>query len=899
MDRRKPTSRTSSWSLDQQPERNRSGSDLLLQIVDLGMAAIVFCSPLIFGGRHPWGQLALVAMCAVVSICWFTRQALIRGNWTRTSATWLLLLAVGLVVSQTLPLPSTWISALSPRMQTLLPTGALVSASDTSQVDLTSISVAPAETRRAAALMFGYFLLFITAVQRLQTREDIERILKWIGFSALLGASFGIVQYFGSNGKYFWFYEYPYVDTSNEVIGTFTNRNHFAHFLLLGLGPLTAFFVCKIAGDAGRKDSSRFNDKATVHLVLLAIAACTLLWTVFLTFSRGGALALFFALLVLGTVYVRSRIIKFSELAVLLALGLVLVVGGLSIYGFDRVAARLDDFGSGSIEEMDRQGGRRKIWSANLAAIQDGWQTGSGAGTHPFIYPAYLKQPSHREFTHAENSYLQLATENGLPGIVLMTAAIGCLVFWLGRAIVRSSSTKAAACAGGVTAALTASLVHALVDFVWYVPACVAITVLLAAVALRLSQLSLAESSSVSAGKSLPSTVWIAICLVAAVGAVLAIMELIGPARAANHWHKFQLASISHKSVRGQKFLDGKNQQEVIQMDLQSTRFMVQELRKVVQADPAHARAHYKLALQSLRLFEIEGTKAQNQMTVAQIRDTALDSKFPTSQELKAWLTRAFGQRSELLYQALYHNRKAIELAPLQGRAYVLLAQLCFLEGRHQQYVDHAFAQALRVTPFDNDVLLSVGIHRLAEGNLEEALSYWSHLFKNPTTHQYQVVDLLAGKIPADVLLRTLRPGPLSLPYLWKRYQLLGVEPDWVAIENHIAQIADDTVDSISSNDQVALSRLRAAIQKHTDRWPEALDSLQAALEIHPNSFSTRYEIGVVAMQLQNWELSDEQFRWCLTRNPDHEGAKKLLSEVGRLRLSQRNGLGARPLSLQ
>ena len=51
-------------------------------------------------------------------------------------------------------------------------------------------------------------------------------------------AVFGLVQYFFGNGKFFWFFEPPFANTKDYVTGSFTNRNHFAQFIALGIGPM-------------------------------------------------------------------------------------------------------------------------------------------------------------------------------------------------------------------------------------------------------------------------------------------------------------------------------------------------------------------------------------------------------------------------------------------------------------------------------------------------------------------------------------------------------------------------------------------------------------------------------------------------------------------------------------
>ena len=96
----------------------------------------------------------------------------------------------------------------------------------------------PAETLAGLVIFLDFVLLFLVTAQRIRRVENVERLLRWCGLSAVVMASFGIVQYLTANGKFFWFYEHPFSDTCHGATGSFTNRNHFAECLALGVGPL-------------------------------------------------------------------------------------------------------------------------------------------------------------------------------------------------------------------------------------------------------------------------------------------------------------------------------------------------------------------------------------------------------------------------------------------------------------------------------------------------------------------------------------------------------------------------------------------------------------------------------------------------------------------------------------
>ena len=83
--------------------------------------------------------------------------------------------------------------------------------------------------------------------------------------------------------------------------------------------------------------------------------------------------------------------------------------------------------------------------------------------------PVYVEKPTSREFTHAENGYLQVASEIGLPGVLILIATLIQCGYWCYSAMRLGVENRTLfKLAVGVTAALAASLTHSVVDFVWY-----------------------------------------------------------------------------------------------------------------------------------------------------------------------------------------------------------------------------------------------------------------------------------------------------------------------------------------------------------------------------------------------------------------------------------------------
>jgi O-antigen ligase/Tfp pilus assembly protein PilF len=860
---------------------------MLLAAVDGGLLGVLFIAPLFFGGRHDLGLFVFVTLTVVAAGGWFVRQALLApAPWTRNAAYAVLMLAVVMVGLQIVPLPSGVLQRLSPRTAELLP---LWTSDDDSPVTLgvwRTLSLTPGETRISLAVLIAYALLFITAVQRLKEVEDVERLLRRIGLAAIIMAALGILQYFTSNGYFFWFYDYPNRDTFRTANGSFTNRNHFAHFIVLGVGPLVTGIIALDRLSSGvRKNNPPSRSQFLIPgliagLVIVVMAVC-------LSFSRGGMIALGVSLTVLFSLCRLRGLLNGRYLWGGFA-ALTVVVGLLSVYGYDRLVQRMDSLTAGSLEAVDQSGSRRHIWKANLSAIRDGWLSGAGAGSHRDLNPAYLQRSEPKDFSHAENGYLQIISENGLPGAVLMVASMGLCGAWSFQSLGHRGSPRITLAAIAAVAGLTASLVHSVVDFVWFIPACMSVNILLAAALSRLAQLARHDATGVAQFQapyvSLTRQRWIE--LTAAVGVLggWAVWTLAGPGAGAVHWDNYRRAAAAQTEsalaqLQGNPSNGGVSPHESNQL---LTAVMIDHLRNVVLWNPDSARAHARLAARYLQKFELDQLVSENAMTVTSVRDAAIASQFDSPEALRAWLQRAFPESHQYLYLAHQHARQAIRLGPLQGEVYLLLADLCFLEGGNDRHVQQYIAQGLRVRPADGDVLFEVGKQCWREGRVDDALGYWSNSYRDPGTHQLQIIELLAGRIPANQFVSLFQPDWTTLPNLWRRYREHGQPEDYDPLLARGRLLNDQLTSTTERRTAIRQWLWLSEMYTQVARPQDALDALREAYAWDPSNYPVREGLGWSLLACGQFAEAESHFAWCQNRRPNSRSVQQALMRASR-----------------
>ncbi|MEQ8836233.1 MAG: O-antigen ligase family protein, partial [Lacipirellulaceae bacterium] len=870
-----------------------------LKTVDWGLAAVSLIVPLAFGGNHHFGRLLLVTITCAVAIAWFTRQAFTHADRARSvPGLWLFGLATLVVGLQLVQLPTSWIASLSPRISELLPMWSPGGLNGIGLGKWQTLSLAPDSSRIALVMMLTYGLLFTVASQRLVELGDLRKRLYWLAGGAALAASIGLLQKFGSNGLFLWFYERPGFLDDFDLRGTFGNRNHLGHFLVLALGPLLALTIAHLLDREASKTKPTSFQPQTLQKTLsdigwqtFVLGGATLLvaFTALLTLSRGAMITVaFVSCLTLLACWVRGLLTS-RTVGTLggFALGIFAL---LTVYGYEKVAHRLDDLTVTSLEQLDKDGGRRSIWAANVGAIKQGGWFGSGTGSHSRIYHAYLKKSQRDLYVYAENGYLQVLTENGFLGGFLLVLALAVGLRWAFVAIYFAPSNQSYLLAVGVVASLAASLLQSTWDFVWYNPACFAATLFLLAVLARLA----AEGSprrSAYDKAPLDSFRWVTPIGVTALGAAL-VFSMIGPGIGALHWDSYLLASrarerLSHaRLAKPHSEYDPESERAELTEKSVLYERMLTHLRAAVRWHPGNADAHLMLATRAKTAFMLESMKAQNAMPVLEIRDAAL-GRFASPQELKEWLVVAFGEHSQMLYEANHHAQRAATLSPLLGKAYLHLADLCFLRTDRPDVIDACVAQALLTQPQSGDVLFSAGQQKLVQGETAKAFEFWQDAFQDEGIHQQRIIQLLAAQLPAPAFLEMFQPKWDTLRPLWTHYRASArTAEELIAITEYAVAQAKREMPSLSREAAGSLWLRLATMQIETHQAEAALQSLATAVRVTPENYGTRRLLGLTLAEAGRIEEAETHLDWCLIRRPRDESVKQTIQAISKARLA-------------
>lgn len=859
---------------------------------DVGLALLIFAAPLFMGGRHGGGALVYALLAGVTCVLWLARQAVSRdAAWRFSGAEWLMAAVVLLLIVQVAPLPSAVLSKVAPETDRLLPLWTAGGETSAAMGVWNQLSLHPVATRANLFLAIAYVMVFFVTVQRIESWRDAERLLKWIAASGVAFSLFGLAQYLAYARNVFWFYDCPAFPALRGVRSAFTNPNHFGHFAALSVGPIL-WWTHRVWSESSREGSRQTAGSKPSQALLRAFLPVMLgvvSLAVLMTFSRGAMLAFAVASLVCAGVLTWKRLLDWKALALLGGVA-GMALAGVWIHGASQVSGELSSF-SGGVEGLDAGGARRALWAANWRVGQAFNWFGAGSGTHREIYAAYLKAPLPSEMTHAESGYLQILSENGFAGVVLLAGSFALLGFWMFRAL-RSGrqDQRTWACAAAVGGALAASALQSVWDFVWFVPACVSVILILAAIVCRVGQLSAEQQFE----RRLSNRAWMATGFFAAVLTALMAQQQLAPARAFSPWQSY--LKVSLKSNGFDPALEGQaNQVDPLNPDVINT--MIERLEETLDADPHDARAHVRLAGLLIRKFEVAQQAADNAMPLSQFRDAANQAGFTSRQQQEEWLTRAMGENRQLLSDAIKHARRGLQLCPLQGEAYVYLANLLFLEQNSPEMNRAYVNQGLKVRPRDTAVLFSAGLEALLDQDLERAKKLLKYVFRHDLVHQQEIIRLFALSIPPDKFIQTFEPDYRGLQSLYDFYRKSGLIQPARYVGSIYVQEVERIAAQATGERSAKMWEHAQAVFRYMGDVEQAVRCARKAVERSPTSFSYRRLLANRLVDQGNFDEAVELLRWCLRRSPHDDQLKTDLADANRRRLDRREA--AQPGQIQ
>ena len=309
----------------------------------------------------------------------------------------------------------------------------------------------PHDTIGEGLLYCAYAMLCFLASQSLLRVSQARKMAVILAVYGCVIASFALLQGVAPNGKLYWM-RTPRL--GGWIYGPYVNHNHYAGLMELLVPIPLVISLSHLAHEKTR--------------IASGIAAAVMVGTIFLSGSRGGMLAIFVELSILGVVLSRQK--KSMRIAIAAGAFAVVLVSLLVWLGGKELTTRVASISTEARGEIS--GGMRL--SIDHDAIQMfrhrpvlGW----GLGTFPVVYPEFRSFFTNFFVNEAHNDYLQLLSEMGLLGFGTMIWFFIVLFRQIPRKIQQWPSSVSGALTLACTLGISGILVHSLIDFNLQIPA--------------------------------------------------------------------------------------------------------------------------------------------------------------------------------------------------------------------------------------------------------------------------------------------------------------------------------------------------------------------------------------------------------------------------------------------
>lgn len=438
------------------PSRQSWAPESMLRIAEIGLLGALVLGVLAFGGTERLSFSLVQSLLLGLGLLLLATSPAAPGN-KRGPLMMVPFFVVGVVLLQLAPLPVSLVQQVR-RDGNWLPRGSLA-----------PISLAPYETVSHLLLLLTFLAAFYLTRVLCQDRERMKRLVFALLALGSFEAFYGLVQYLTG-----WQQIFTYVKSVNlnEATGTYINRNHYAALLgmILPFALGMAFYHVGQPRPAARRTAARLRtliaETEVQKLICWLFLALVLFAALVFSRSRMGLLAAMAAIVTMGAVISaspRGRRRGWAGVVLFLAAACGLVVW----IGLAPVVARFQTLPG---EYAGSDSGRGAIWLDTVRLIRQHPLLGSGLGTFPLAYPAAQTTFLGKRVNHAHNDYLEITSDLGLLGAVILFGSIFYLLVRLIRCFCATGGhprhAMALSCAGSISTILW----HSLTDFNLYIP---------------------------------------------------------------------------------------------------------------------------------------------------------------------------------------------------------------------------------------------------------------------------------------------------------------------------------------------------------------------------------------------------------------------------------------------
>jgi len=331
-----------------------------------------------------------------------------------------------------------------------------------------TVSIDPEATLSALAKATGYFAIGISTLLLLRDARRRRLAVAVLILAGGLYAAYGLIGLAAGDCCVAWQKKTSYFGVAT---GPFINRNSFATYL--GLIALTSLgLMLRSFGELRRISAPTFARRTALTFRLLAadrwletVTLVAALAALLLTQSRAGITSCILGALALASLASYADVFSSRGRRWMPVTGLAAVLAaGVVAFG----GAYLGRIANEGFEDVDRT----QSWQIVVTGIEASPWLGHGFGTFPEAFPLYRddRLDSRRHWDKAQDTYLELALDMGIPATFVLLAGFAALVALCWKGLSRRRRERRIFPAIGIAATVLVGA-HSVYDFSMQIPA--------------------------------------------------------------------------------------------------------------------------------------------------------------------------------------------------------------------------------------------------------------------------------------------------------------------------------------------------------------------------------------------------------------------------------------------
>ena len=782
---------------------------------------------------------------------------------------WLVLpvgLGLALLVTQTTPLNVSLGEILTPHQTELyrefgspIPNELLTIATNDGQLS-TFISMDRDETSRYARLLFFSLVVMICSSLFFNSKKTILLFLLLVTANAVAISGWGLVQKASHDSG-------PSTQQVRDGVlsfGPFVNPNNAAGFLLMGLACATGLLAYQYRGRRHthsdnkqiighsptfrRKmvfnlrlftsdlDAPRLATMVAVLIIAAGIIACT---------SRGAFIGMIVGSFSAAAIYaLKYRSYMAAVLVGFSALG---AIGLVQFIGVSEAASR--KFSTLSDADLVDTASRIQHWNENASSITDFAPLGSGVGSYLNVHRMNREGLESRVWYFAENQYFQTALEAGIPGLLLLLAAI-FLIGFVWRKIAQFPERKKLIPCLTVLGALLipAQLTAAIFDFGLFIPANALLFAGLCGILTGYAQrLKTSNNHPIESTNSKSVTLQVLVCSTSLLAFGLAWVYLN------QTYRESQVDSITNQRVLGAT---------PESLPLKTTDQKIGELSLLTVATPTarawNNLAHLFIHRYRLSTFAIINENLSNTAGVVSGSGgdmwaltqpafagdlNAIDPRnFGVINDPNSSNTdwRAYHQKllEENFLPAFYCLQQSRAASPLQANVHLLLGQLTIALNNDSILPLH-FERAAKLAPGNPDIVFAVSYATLKTGKHDAAFKKFKTYLELQPAGLEKVFTVSSNHLTPEEMIYEILP---EIPPLIERFGIkYGVGSGNTQIKQQAFKRA---IELLEDSRDIPGLRQKLKLQKALNQTGDAMLTNRTLLDLLPNDVGLNVGLG-------------------------------------------------------